>query len=47
VTGVQTCALPIFSVTDKSARAQQEKDLFDAQFIRSMTGIGASGAHHH
>ncbi len=36
-----------FSVTDKSARAQKEKDLFDAQFIRSMTGIGATGAHHH
>ena len=36
-----------FSITDNSARAQKERDLFDAQFIRSMTGIGADGAHKH
>ena len=36
-----------FSITDNSARAQKERDLFDAQFIRSMTGIGAEGAHKH
>ncbi|RZU48094.1 cation/acetate symporter [Fluviicoccus keumensis] len=36
-----------FSITDNSKRAQQERDLFDAQFIRSMTGIGADGAHKH
>jgi cation/acetate symporter len=36
-----------FSITDNSKRAQQERDLFDAQFIRSMTGIGAEGAHKH
>ena len=30
----------LFSVTDKSARAQRERKEFDAQFVRSMTGIG-------
>lgn len=37
----------LFSVTDKSARAQREKARFDAQFVRSMTGVGASGAQDH
>ena len=36
-----------FSVTDKSARAAREKAKFDAQFVRSMTGVGASGAQDH
>ena len=36
-----------FSITDKSARAEQERRDFDAQFVRSMTGIGASGATDH
>ena len=36
-----------FSITDKSARAQQEQAKYDAQFVRSMTGIGASGASDH
>ncbi|WP_299260252.1 cation acetate symporter [uncultured Kushneria sp.] len=34
----------LFSVTDKSASAERERDLFDAQFVRSQTGIGASGS---
>ena len=37
----------LFSVTDKSARAEQEKALFDVQLVRSETGIGASGAAEH
>lgn len=37
----------LFSVTDKSARAERERKDFDAQFVRSMTGIGASGASDH
>ena len=36
-----------FSVTDKSARAEQERKAFDAQFVRSQTGIGISGASDH
>ena len=36
-----------FSITDKSDRAQQEQAKYDAQFVRSMTGIGASGASDH
>lgn len=37
----------LFSVTDKSRRAELEKEAFEAQFVRSMTGIGASGASSH
>ena len=37
----------LFSVTDKSEQAKLEKAKFDAQFVRSMTGIGASGASDH
>ena len=36
-----------FSITDKSARAQAEKEAFTAQYVRSETGIGAEGAAHH
>lgn len=36
-----------FSVTDKSARAAMDKKAFDQQFVRSMTGIGISGASDH
>ncbi len=36
-----------FSITDKSARAEAEKKAFDQQFVRSMTGIGISGASDH
>jgi cation/acetate symporter len=34
------------SVLDRSTRATNERDLFEAQFIRSQTGIGAEGASH-
>lgn len=37
----------LFSVTDKSACAEQDKKAFDQQFVRSMTGIGISGASDH
>ncbi len=37
----------LFSVLDTSAQATEEKAKFDAQFVRSMTGIGASGASNH
>lgn len=37
----------IFSVTDKSATAEKERESFDHQFIRSQTGIGAVGASSH
>ena len=37
----------LFSVTDKSGRAARDKANFDAQFVRSMTGVGASGAQDH
>lgn len=36
-----------FSITDKSKDAQEEKELFDSQFIRAQTGIGAEGAVSH
>ncbi len=36
-----------FSVTDKSQSAKDEQELFDAQFIRAQTGIGAEGASSH
>ena len=36
-----------FSITDHSTRAELERGRFMAQFIRSMTGIGATGANHH
>ncbi len=37
----------LFSVTDKSARAAIDRAGFEAQEVRSETGIGASGAHAH
>ena len=37
----------LFSVTDNSAQAQEERRAFDAQFVRSQTGIGISGASDH
>ncbi|BEV70563.1 MULTISPECIES: cation acetate symporter [unclassified Paludibacterium] len=37
----------LFSITDSSAQAEKEKAEFDAQFVRAMTGIGASGASKH
>ncbi|WP_169392542.1 MULTISPECIES: cation acetate symporter [Psychrobacter] len=36
-----------FSITDKTARAEAERKAFDAQFVRSQTGIGISGASDH
>jgi len=35
-----------FSITDHSTRAEGERGRYLAQFIRSMTGIGASGTSH-
>ncbi|MDT4787610.1 Cation/acetate symporter ActP [compost metagenome] len=37
----------LFSVTDASARATEERGRYMAQFIRSMTGIGAAAASRH
>jgi cation/acetate symporter len=37
----------LFSVTDTTPRAALERGRYLAQFIRSMTGIGASGASQH
>jgi cation/acetate symporter len=33
-----------FSITDNSARARIDRAGFDAQFVRSETGLGAAGA---
>ena len=37
----------LFSVTDNSAAAAKERAAFDAQYVRSQTGIGAEGAASH
>jgi cation/acetate symporter len=37
----------VVSITDKSAQAVKEKELFEAQYVRSQTGIGAEGASAH
>ena len=37
----------VVSKMDNSRRAQRERALFDQQFVRSETGIGASGVHAH
>ena len=37
----------VVSVTDKSARAQIDRAAFEAQYVRSMTGLGASKASDH
>jgi cation/acetate symporter len=37
----------LFSILDRSARAEIDRDGFDAQFVRSQTGIGAAGATAH
>ncbi len=37
----------LFSITDKSANAKAEEAAFDAQFVRSQTGIGISEASQH
>ncbi|MNN76857.1 Cation/acetate symporter ActP [compost metagenome] len=33
-----------FSITDKSKMASDERALFFPQFVRSQTGLGATGA---
>ena len=40
-------AIYFFSITDKSARAEEDKSGFEAQRIRAETGIGADGAVSH
>ncbi|MCM5705654.1 cation acetate symporter [Larsenimonas salina] len=37
----------LFSITDNSERARLEREAFDAQFVRSQTGLGAHGAVDH
>jgi cation/acetate symporter len=37
----------LFSILDRSTRATIDRDGFDAQFVRSQTGIGAAGATAH
>ena len=37
----------VVSLMDRSRRAQRERAAFEAQYVRSETGIGASGAHAH
>jgi cation/acetate symporter len=44
---VAFAAIWFFSITDKSEAAQEEIEAFDAQNIRSQTGIGAEGATAH
>ncbi len=36
-----------FSITDKSENSEKEKEAYEAQYIRSQTGIGAEGAVEH
>ena len=36
-----------FSITDSSHNAELEREAFEAQFVRSQTGIGAEGASEH
>ena len=40
-------AIWLFSVTDRSAAAQREREAFEALTVRSQTGIGASAASDH
>lgn len=37
----------VVSKLDRSARAQKEREAFEAQYVRSETGLGASGASAH
>jgi cation/acetate symporter len=37
----------VFSITDNSREAARERAAFDAQYVRSQTGIGAEGAAAH
>ena len=40
-------AIYVVSKVDNSARAKIDRDGFEAQFVRSQTGLGASGASAH
>lgn len=40
-------AIWIISITDNSQGAKDEQEMFEAQFVRSQTGIGAEGASEH
>lgn len=40
-------AIWVFSILDKSVNAKKEQAAFDAQFVRSQTGIGAAEASEH
>jgi cation/acetate symporter len=37
----------LFSILDKSAQGKAEQGLFEAQQVRSETGLGAEGASSH
>jgi len=37
----------LFSILDNSAQAKAERDAFEAQLVRSETGLGAEGAVSH
>ncbi|MCS3903253.1 cation/acetate symporter [Methylohalomonas lacus] len=40
-------SIALFSLLDRSRRAQDEQQAFDWQYVRSQTGIGAEGASKH
>ncbi|MCW8838238.1 MAG: cation acetate symporter [Thiovulaceae bacterium] len=44
---VSFIAIWFFSITDNSQNAKNEHEMFEAQYIRSQTGIGAEGASEH
>jgi len=44
---VSFIAIYFFSITDNSENAKEEREKFEAQYIRSQTGIGAEGASEH
>jgi len=44
---VSFVAIWFFSITDNSQNAKDEQEAFEAQYVRSQTGIGAEGASEH
>ena len=44
---VSFLAIWLISITDNSQGAKNEQEMFEAQFVRSQTGIGAEGATQH
>lgn len=44
---VSFLAIWFISITDNSQGAKDEQEMFEAQFVRSQTGIGAEGASEH